>query len=489
MRVRVLLLCVVVLGFASGTSAQEPFNVAVRVDRLATLFTDLFGPEGLVVDSLAVLPSGETHSGHFNSAFESEFVQFGTALTSQLVAVPLPSPASGFTYEFDPALGVFNRTTQSFGPILAERAETIGADRLSVGFTYQHFHFDRIEGLDLDSVPAVFTHDDFEQRGGREDVVTTLNSIDANVNQFTAFVTYGINNQRRFIPRHPARQHGSDGGLRRHRSSGSARPIPPCISSVPSTARSATTGSSRHSAAPVASATSRSARRARCTRPISMVSRSDSTCVSRRATRTTCSAPVRPAFNPSRSGRPPTVRFHRTRTSATSGTAPRFWQATPRRVKKPTCPTTWRTSSGADVGLNSRFTFALDFLGRVIIDSPRLVTEDFLALDGESVFPNVTFEDSTFNELDGHRRLQGEPRPAAAGGFQFALPPRQQRPARQDDAPHRYRVLLLNRLRALRSRDGRPARAHQSCTNGRNGSTRPGARGCDGFRAAWAVDA
>jgi hypothetical protein len=40
--------------------------------------------------------------------------------------------------------------------------------------------------------PAVFTHDSSQLRGGREDVVTTLNSIEATVSQFTMFVTAGV---------------------------------------------------------------------------------------------------------------------------------------------------------------------------------------------------------------------------------------------------------------------------------------------------------
>lgn len=184
---------VLFLLLTSGTSrAQDPFNVAVPVDKLSTIFTQIYGPSGLIVDSLRVLPTGQTHSAHFNSAFQAEFTQFGVALTSQLAAVPLPSPASGFTYEFDSNLGVFQRTSQSFGPILAERAETIGGGRFTFGFTFQNFTFDTIEGLDIDNIPAVFTHDSAELRGGREDVVATANSVDARVNQFTAFISYGL---------------------------------------------------------------------------------------------------------------------------------------------------------------------------------------------------------------------------------------------------------------------------------------------------------
>src|SRR5689334_5528217 len=114
---------IALLAVAYPAHAQEPINVAVQVNELSRIFTQLYGLNGLVVNSNTPLPSGATHSAHFNSGFESEFSQFGTALTSQIVSLPLPPPASGFTYEFDPALGVFNRTTTSFGPIMSERAD------------------------------------------------------------------------------------------------------------------------------------------------------------------------------------------------------------------------------------------------------------------------------------------------------------------------------------------------------------------------------
>lgn len=160
--------------------------------KLALLIPTLYGPSGLTVDSEALLPDGSTHSAHFNSAFQTEFNQFNVALASQLAAIPLPSPASGFTYTFDSSLGVFQRTTESFGPIFAERADTIGRRKLSFGVTYQHFGFDSLEGVSLGEVPAVFTHDEAELGGGRSDLVTTLNAIAASVDQTVASVSYGL---------------------------------------------------------------------------------------------------------------------------------------------------------------------------------------------------------------------------------------------------------------------------------------------------------
>lgn len=158
---------------------------------LAELLQNLYGPHGLIVDSEAVLPDGSTHSAHFNGAFQSEFRQINLALVRQLGALPIPSPASGFTYTFDNSTGTFVRSTQSFGPILADRAETIGRGKLAFGYSLQQFSFQTFDGLRLSHIPAAFTHDDFHLGGGRADVITAQNAIAASVTQSTFSLTYG----------------------------------------------------------------------------------------------------------------------------------------------------------------------------------------------------------------------------------------------------------------------------------------------------------
>ena len=187
-----VLLALSLLAVASNAHAQDPYVIYSPVQNLATLFTGLFGPQGLKVDSEATLPGEQPHYAHFNSDFQSNFDKFTTAIVGQLVTVPLPTPASGFTYELDPETGVFKRSTESFGPILAERAETVGAGRVTFGFAFQRFSFQSVEGLDLNRVPAVFTHDNAQLLGGRQYVITTLNSIQASIAQYTTYVTFGI---------------------------------------------------------------------------------------------------------------------------------------------------------------------------------------------------------------------------------------------------------------------------------------------------------
>src|SRR5262249_42969886 len=144
---RRLVFAVCCLAIASPAAAQ------FRPTSLATLFQDVYGPTGLTLSSDDVQLDGSNHAAHFNSAFQSDFRLVNIALTSQLTAVPLPSPASGFTYKFDPATGTFVRSTRSFGPILTERADTIGKGRVAFGFSLQFFSFDHLDGVPLDAVP------------------------------------------------------------------------------------------------------------------------------------------------------------------------------------------------------------------------------------------------------------------------------------------------------------------------------------------------
>ena len=130
-----------------------------------------------------MLPNGDTHSAHFNSDFrESVHPVRRRAHVAARRGASAVTGFGGFTYEFDSELGVFQRSSvKASAQLLAERAETIGGGRFSFGFTFQNFTFDTIEGLDLDSVPAVFEHDGAELGGGRIDLVTTSNGISARV--------------------------------------------------------------------------------------------------------------------------------------------------------------------------------------------------------------------------------------------------------------------------------------------------------------------
>ena len=48
-------------------------------------------------------------------------------LRNQIGTLPIPS-GGAFTFEFDPTTGVFSRTTDTLGPIFADRSQTIGRE-------------------------------------------------------------------------------------------------------------------------------------------------------------------------------------------------------------------------------------------------------------------------------------------------------------------------------------------------------------------------
>jgi hypothetical protein len=173
---------------ATRAAAQSPIPSSPT---LAELIKNIYGPNGLIVDSDMVLPDGSTHSAHFNGGFQSEFGRFNITLIRQLAALPVPSPAAGFTYEFDASTGTFSRSTHSFGPILADRAETIGRGKFVFGYGLQQFDFTGFDGLSLSHIPAIFKHDDAALGGGRADIITTQNAVKASVTQSTTFLTFG----------------------------------------------------------------------------------------------------------------------------------------------------------------------------------------------------------------------------------------------------------------------------------------------------------
>ena len=405
--VRRIVVCVVcVLGWAVPAGAQDPFNLTAPVQNLATVFTDLFGPRAIVVDSLATLPGEQAHTAHFVSDFQSNFSQFSTALVGQLVSIPLPSPSGGFTYQFDSTLGVFQRTTRSFGPIVAERADTIGAGRVAIGFAVQRFTFDTVEGMDLDRVPAVFTHDNAQLRGGREDVVTTVNAIEANVTQSTTFVTVGVtdyldlslavpvvNNYLKVVSQATIRRLGTTnelthffrqstgevGDTRLFTAAGNASGLGDLMVRVKSTIQ-------KHTRSSIAAGIDL---RLPTGEEMNLLG-SGAAGLEPFAIWSGTYANLSPHVNAS---------YKWNGSSVLAGN--------PSTGESADFPDQFNYNLGAEVGVNSRLTVAFDVLGRYLIDAERLRHEEFHALDDRSVFPTISFGRESFNVLSGAIGIKG----------------------------------------------------------------------------------
>src|SRR6266852_3970387 len=109
----------------------------------------------LVVDTIGQALAGSRNFGQIPIAAGAGAASGNAYLVVPLTASqPIPSPASGFVYTFDASAGVYVRSSQSFGPILSERADTIGGHKLSVGGTYQRIVLDKLDGLNIHSLPT-----------------------------------------------------------------------------------------------------------------------------------------------------------------------------------------------------------------------------------------------------------------------------------------------------------------------------------------------
>lgn len=156
---------------------------------MACVIPQTYGPTGLTLPN----PS---HEAHFATQSEQYTTAVNVSMGSALTLLALPSPASGLIFTTDPTLGTMIPSNESYGPILAERAETIGRHRFYIASTYQYFNFSSLDGIDLKHLPVVFGHAQF-QIGGvnppyEQDYITTQNRIDLKAHQVTFYATYGL---------------------------------------------------------------------------------------------------------------------------------------------------------------------------------------------------------------------------------------------------------------------------------------------------------
>ncbi len=61
--------------------------------------------------------------------------------------LPVISGSAGFTYRYNPALEVFERTSDTLGPLFLERPDTLGQGKLNVNVSYQYVDLDAFDGV------------------------------------------------------------------------------------------------------------------------------------------------------------------------------------------------------------------------------------------------------------------------------------------------------------------------------------------------------
>jgi hypothetical protein len=141
-------------------------------------------------------PGFISHEAHFIPGSDQLLAPalFNQQIVTQLATFPIGSPSGGFSFVFDPTLGTFERTTQSFGPAFAERALTNGEGRLTFGVNTQYSRYTSFEGQDLRNGDVTFylRHEDSGGLFFEGDIVEAALNLDLSSSTTTIFANYGV---------------------------------------------------------------------------------------------------------------------------------------------------------------------------------------------------------------------------------------------------------------------------------------------------------
>jgi hypothetical protein len=176
---------------------------------LASILPDIL-IKGVTMTSTTQTVAGNPHDAHFIAAAVQTSVPWdiNKQLVGQLSTFPRGSSSGGFAFKYDRNTGLFTPVSQSFGPLFAERALTVGKGRIGVGFNSQRLEFSSFENVDLKNGNFVYVlqHNDCCAVPGNPtpdpvdpffegDLVRLSLSIDMKTSVSEPFVNYGLTNR------------------------------------------------------------------------------------------------------------------------------------------------------------------------------------------------------------------------------------------------------------------------------------------------------
>jgi hypothetical protein len=202
------LLALAALLAPSGSSAQS------MRDEFNSLFV-FSGPGGggagaLFLAGSGGVPSVQVHGSHFipsESEANGSLLSFLNHTIGRNVAnFPLSSTVASQTFEF--VGGVPTPSSNSFGPIFAERGQTLGAGRFNAGINYSRLHFSSLRGIPMNRLQLTFVHEnsdfppcdtifqvdcsEFGQPLWEHDMITLDLDLDMEAEVSALYATFGL---------------------------------------------------------------------------------------------------------------------------------------------------------------------------------------------------------------------------------------------------------------------------------------------------------
>ncbi len=117
---------------------------------------------------------------------------FNSAIGTQVSQLPLASASAGTVVVYKAGVP---ETFDNLGPILTDRAQTVGKHRFFLGFTASQFVFTDIDGISLGSLPFAYYATAYQHGTNivQSNTYTTENTrLSFKINQFIGVATYGL---------------------------------------------------------------------------------------------------------------------------------------------------------------------------------------------------------------------------------------------------------------------------------------------------------
>ncbi|HEV7693959.1 MAG TPA: transporter [Hyphomonadaceae bacterium] len=143
-------------GLAAGT-AQAQGHESHRQGNVGSLISDLYGGDGISLAAGSANPAF-SHVAHFTQDSADRLADLNRVLSANIGAYSFNSAVSGVTFDF--AEGQAVRSSLSLGPIIGERAPTIGKGRVNVSTSYTHIDYSQLDGRDLTDLTIDLSHQD-----------------------------------------------------------------------------------------------------------------------------------------------------------------------------------------------------------------------------------------------------------------------------------------------------------------------------------------
>lgn len=153
-------------------------------------------PPGIIVGST------DRHQAHFVSGTDAALQALNDQLGKDFAVFPFSSSAGAFKFNYDPDLGTFVKTTDTLGPLFAERADVLGKKNLNFAFAYTFFDYDTFNGQSLSDFHEAAVHLPNSFPGGdpehidpgtyEEDTLDLKFNLKASVKSYSLILNYGV---------------------------------------------------------------------------------------------------------------------------------------------------------------------------------------------------------------------------------------------------------------------------------------------------------